>query len=187
MMKKPVPAKRFPAGLTLVEVLFASMFMSFMALMVYLVLHRSSDTYSNESMHLALDERAREAMSEIARDLREAGDTTLSTGDPPLPVLDGQKVSDLRFGVHSGYDMTGRKVLYTRVVRYRFMPAAGEGYVERTDRSGVTTHLCDDVKNGGLTFVVSGRKVTVTLALERRDLKGTLIHREATTSVELRN
>lgn len=189
-------------GLTLLEVIFASAIMSTIAVMVFLILHRSTDTYSNQSMHLALDERGREILAEIARDLREGGRDTFSSGTPPVAIVEGQPYGDLRFGVNSGYDMTGRRILFTRVVRYRFVLDAGEsangmdddgdgladeGFVERTDRHGRTTRLCGDVRSPGLAFVVTDRLVKVTLVLERRDPKGTLIRRDAVTSVELRN
>lgn len=202
MATSRVSAEKIPGGLTLVEVIFSSIIMSLVVLLVYLVLHRSTETAGNESLHLSLDERAREVLAEIARDLRESARHTLSSGDPPAPVPLGQAVADLRFGVNSGYDMTQRKLLFTRIVRYRFVLGPGEipngtdddgdglvdeGAVEKTDRFGVTTRICSDVAASGLKFVVSDRLVTVTLVLERRDAKRTLLRREAVTSVELRN
>jgi len=190
------------AGLTLLEVIIASTIMSVLVLMVYLILHRSTDTYGNESLRLSLDQRSRDVLAEIARDLREAGSTTLTTGDPPTSVVEGTSYNDLRFGVNSGYDLANRKVLFTRIVRYRWRmdpdeAANGkddnanglidEGYIEKRDRYGVVTRICDDVKYRGLTFIAGPGLVTVTLELERRDPKGTLVTRKAVTAIELRN
>lgn len=201
-MERGTKAGRSRAGLSLVEVLIASGILSVLVTIVYLVLQRSSDTYANESVHLSLDERARETLTEISRDLREAGSATMRTGDPPVPLVDGQPVEDLRFGTISGFDPTRREVQFSNTVRYRWRPALGEvvnglddngdgradeGTVERTDPSGKVTRLCGDVKVQGLKFVYTPHKVAVTLDLERLDLKGTRVQRRATTTVDLRN
>jgi hypothetical protein len=189
-------------GLTLVEVVFATAFLSILVFIVYLVLHRSSERIGNESVHLSLDERAREVLSEVARDLRDSARETLSTGIPPAPVVPGQAYADLRFGVNSGYDLATRAVQFSRTVRYRFVPdpadpangadddgdgLVDEGSVEKTDLHGGVTRICDDVVASGLRFVLQDRLVTVTLTREHRDPKGTIVRREANTSVELRN
>jgi hypothetical protein len=190
------------AGLTLVEVVFASAFLSVLVFIVYLVLHRSADRVGNESIHLALDERAREVLSQLARDLRDSARETLSSGTPPAPVVTGQAYADLRFGVNSGYDLATRAIRFTQVCRYRFVPdpaelangadddgdgLADEGSVEKTDRHGQVTRICDNVAASGLRFVLEGRLITVTLVLAQRDSKGFIVRREAKTSVELRN
>ncbi len=190
------------AGLGLLEVLVATAVLSVLVGIVYLLLQRSSDTYVNESVHLSLDGRARELLSEISRDLREAGPATLKTGDPPVPVVAGQPVADLRFGMISGFDQVRREAQFARPARYRWIPAPGEslngsddngdgrideGVVEKTDPFGKTTRVCSDVKAGGLKFVYTPHKVGVTLELEQRDLKGTRIRRQATITVDLRN
>ena len=164
-MDRGTKAGRRRAGLSLVEVLIASGILSVLVAIVYLVLQRSTDTYANEAVHLSLDERARETLTEIGRDLREAGSATMRTGDPPVPLVPGQPYADLRFGTISGF----------------------EGYVERTDPSGKVTCLCGDVKVQGLKFVFTPNKVAVTLDLERRDPKGTRVQRKAATTVDLRN
>lgn len=189
-------------GLTLLEVLVASVIMSALAAIVFLVLQRSTDTYSNESVHLSLEEQGREVLAQIARDLRDSSAATMTTGDVPVPVTEGSKYNDLRFQVNTGYDLDLREVQYARTVRYRWRMAADEvanglddngngladeGYIEKSDRFGKVTKICDDVKKQGLTFLIGARLVTVTLELEQRDLKGTLIHRKIVSTVELRN
>jgi prepilin-type N-terminal cleavage/methylation domain-containing protein len=190
------------AGLTLLEVLFATAIMSMVAALVFLILHRSSDHFSNESSSLQLEGRAREILIEVARDLRESHRDTFSTGDPPVPVVDGTAYNDFRFRVNSGYDLKDRSVQYAGTVRYRFRLDDGEfadgldnngnglvdeGYVEKTDRYGTITRIGTDAKQPGITFTPNGRVVVVTLTLERRDLKGTPIRRQASISVDLRN
>ncbi|HLF92766.1 MAG TPA: prepilin-type N-terminal cleavage/methylation domain-containing protein [Planctomycetota bacterium] len=201
-MDRGTKAGRRRAGLSLVEVLIASGILSVLVAIVYLVLQRSTDTYANEAVHLSLDERARETLTEIGRDLREAGSATMRTGDPPVPLVPGQPYADLRFGTISGFDPTRREAQFSNAVRYRWRSALGEivngqddngdgradeGYVERTDPSGKVTCLCGDVKVQGLKFVFTPNKVAVTLDLERRDPKGTRVQRKAATTVDLRN
>lgn len=199
-------SSRKNAGLTLLEVMVASAVLTAAVSMVYLVLHRASDSYANETVHLALDERARDVLAQMAREIREAGLATFVTGTPPAGLVAGTPVSDIQFGRHSGFDLGARKVRFENVVHYRWAidPAelpdgkdnngnglVDEGILEKTEtfpgRPVVRSRVCGDVTNQGLTFVLRGRSVAITLELARKDLRGTLVRRTAETSVELRN
>jgi hypothetical protein len=193
---------RGKSGLSLLEVLFATAIMGAVISMVYVILHRSTQRFGNEMVHLALEERARETLLRVARDLREAGEGTLRAGDPPVVPLPGQAYHDLRFGVITGYDFAGREARFGESVRYRWVPdpadpvngrdddgngTVDDGWVELTDRRGRTSRICSHVTAQGLSFKVEGAVVTVTLDLERRDADGRPVRGSAVKSIELRN
>jgi prepilin-type N-terminal cleavage/methylation domain-containing protein len=193
---------RRTAGFSLLEVVIASAILALVVLATYGILYSSSTTYANQSVHVALDDLAREVLSDLARDLREAGKHTLTTGDPPAAVVPGTPYTDLRLGVHSGFSMADRKPLFADTVRYRWVPARGEtvdgkdnnrdgfvdeGEIEKMDRFGAVTRICPNVLTDGLKFTLDESAVTVSLELARRDARNTLVSRRAETRIELRN
>jgi hypothetical protein len=183
-------------------VVFATAIMGAVISMVYVILHRSTTTWGNEMVQLALVERARETLLRVARDLREAGPDTLRAGEPPVVPAAGQVYHDLRFNVITGYDLTEREARFDVGVRYRWVPdpadpvngrdddgngTVDDGWVEMTDRHGRVSKICSHVKLQGLSFQVEGPVVTVTLELERMDPRRKPVTGKLVKSLELRN
>jgi type II secretory pathway pseudopilin PulG len=196
-------------GFTLLETVIAGAILAAVVVTIFAVLNSSSAETAAQSKRLELDRLARDTAEQIARDLREAGLSTLRTwiqipGPAGFyPPANGTTYYDLQFGKHSGYDLKTKKVLFANTLRYRWMrdaaeiddgldnngnAVADEGHVERTDPYGTVTRICPDVKEQGLKFVLNGRTVAITLELERKDRgTGVLYAARAETTVELRN
>lgn len=198
--------KRPPNGFSLLEVMVAAAILTFVVALIYAALFSAGDTYANDSVHLALDERGREVLNQMVRELREAGVSTFVSGSPPAAIVAGTPYADVSFGRHSGLNLTTKQVEFGHTVRYRWVldPAeiangkddnanglVDEGLIEKTEtflgKPAVTTRICRDVKNQGLKFVLQNRSVAITLELERRDPKGTVVARKVETTAELRN
>lgn len=199
-------------GVTLVEVIVASAILMGVLGMTYILLHTSTNEYANQSAHVALDDRAREVLADIARELHNAKNpptTTLAlvAGDPGYETA-VPKAIDLNFTTISRFNYATRQPVYGNSIRYwwELDPAEGstkdgkdnngnglvdEGVIKKSEtfegKPAVTSVICRDVAYKGLRFQLGDHTVMITLELQRRDPKGTLITRRAEMTTDLRN
>jgi hypothetical protein len=205
-----VKAKR--KGVTLIEVIVATTILMGVLGMTYLMLHTSTNEYANQSVHVALDERARDLLADITRELHNAKHPPTTTmflvsGDPDFDAAVPRAI-DLNFNTISRFDYAASKPVFGNAVRYWWELDIGEGTVrdgKDNNRNGlvdegvikktetfegkppVTTEVCRDVAYKGLRFRLGDHTVMVTLELQRRDARNTLVTRKAEMTTDLRN
>ncbi len=163
--------RRHDRGLTLLEVTVASAILGAMVLMLFLILHSTSASVELQSANLKLDERGREALEEIARELRMSGTDALWNASPSLKKLtSNDQTSDLQFYIPGAFDMgayvkNDGKTVLDKSIRYVWVcderdslgnplvdgkdndndGLVDEGYVRKTDLYGKVSRLVDDV------------------------------------------
>lgn len=197
-------------GATLLEVIVASAILVGVLGMAYLLLQTSTNEYANQSVHLALDQRARDVLADMVRELNNArhpptAASPLAAGDPgydsSIP-----RYTDLAFSMISRFDYAGKQPVFGDQVRYRWVLEDGEtvngkddnrnglvdeGVIEKIEtfegKPAVTTVVCRDVAFKGLRFQPGDHVVTVVLDLQRRDMRNTLVLRKVETTADLRN
>ncbi len=202
--------KARPNGFTLLEVAVAATILFVVMSMAYLLLFASSNEYANQTVHLALDERARDVLADMVRELQNAQDppTPESPLQPSDPGYDPGKpfCTELAFRTISRFDYASRAPVFGNQVRYRWILESGEtangmddngnglvdeGAIEKTEtlegRPAVRSVICRDVACKGLRFLPGNGSVSITLELQRRDARDTLVSRKAATTAQLRN
>jgi len=197
-------------GLSLLEVIIASTILVGVLGIAYLLLHSSSSEYTNQSTHLKLDDRARDLLADLVRELQNAKNppvqaSPLAPGDPGYDAA-APKYTELTFSTISRFDYASRAPFYGNQIRYRWLLENGEtangkddnrngfideGVIEKTEtfegKPAVTTIVCRDATFKGLRFQPLNRTVAVTIELQGRDWRNTLVSRKAETTAELRN
>ncbi len=198
-------------GVSLIEVLVAATILSGIFLTLYAILHTSTDDYANQSIHVKLDQLARDTLEQIVRELRNAGavatDNLIVPGEP-LYVADGvSRWADIDFTLHSGINPATGAPIFGDRIRYRWVVEPDEvvngvddnrnglideGYIERTETLGaaapVVSKLCRGVvPNKGLAVDASPSRVGVELEVMGLDAKRRIQTRRAQSAADLRN
>lgn len=181
--------RRGNRGVTLVEVMIASVILGILTLMIYGLIYRGSTTYAVASRHNTLQRNARNALDRIAEELRIANPDTLVAG------MDGGGVGTLQFQTSTGF--SGGATTWGPMIRYTYEASSvdannnsiqDEGRLVREDLgSGVKATICDYVKKGGFVLSQTGQRVTITLTLVVADEKNKEMSSTVSTSIVLRN
>jgi hypothetical protein len=122
---------------SLLEVIIAFVILTGVVVMVFALLHSSSTEYGNQSIHLALDDAARETLAKMAEELRLMGgnvqwrqpglgqfwDPALEA--PPRPTF--ERYLEVEFEVATGLTLSPAgggppQVTYGDRIRYRWVP-----------------------------------------------------------------
>jgi len=82
------------AGMTLIEVLIASAILIVLVVVVFTLLINSSDHYQGQAVLLSLDERGREILNEISKDLRMSKMDLIVNPATGLPIQPNTPPSD---------------------------------------------------------------------------------------------
>lgn len=170
-------------GLTLLEILIATVILSLLLVLAYSVLGPLPEVYSDSVRRANLEEAARRAVEEIARDLRVADGATLT--------VSSYRGSDrVKFRAPQKYVEEG--VVWGPMVQYRVEPSkvdanrngvADDGRVVRVENNSVRT-ICHFVPPGALSFKRQGNNVFIRLELSSSAGAGAPV---VETSVTLRN
>lgn len=140
-----IQRKKRPAGLTLIEVMIAMGIMIGLAVMVYMMLFSSATHATNETTNVNLDDKARETLLNISREVRMSGggyttnDLLAATDlfyrtaqDPASPALPPPRFADYTFGCCMDMapiiNLTTKTVApnFGKVIRYFWRAATGE-------------------------------------------------------------
>ncbi len=206
--------RRNRAGMTLLEVLIASIILAAVIGATMLLLTDSSRSYQDQNLLLNLDQRGREIVNEMTRELRMSNLNTLTNGATNVLITPNDTVeyTNLKFKVPGTvFDMKGYQAaaanILTQTIQYRWALSTAEGaaingvdddkngvvddgVVQRIE-NGVTRKLCPDLKVNGLRFKVpltNPGRVEITLDMEVMDgRRKAKISRTVQTAVELRN
>jgi prepilin-type N-terminal cleavage/methylation domain-containing protein len=198
--------KRSNRGLTLIEVLIASVILAVISLAIYLLIERGSSTYATASRHATLQASARQIVERLCEELRIANPLTLKGGPGKLEF---QK--RLSFDPVTGVTLWGPTVTYftqtsvldldndliedDQLLRTGMEDTDGDGTPDKV----VTSKLSDYVKKG--SFIVTSvvppanptpndplsNKISVALTLMLTDTKGKVVSTTVSSTVTVRN
>jgi hypothetical protein len=190
-------------GFTIVELAIASTVAILMLAAVYAVTSESTDTARLGTNMAVLEGHASRALDRIAKELVAAGLETLDPRDPlgvaalTFRKATGADAGEPTWGPRESLGLRSfagdREVVWVRDLDDEDGPREIVlcGSV-RELAEGETANGADDngnglVDEGGLSFELSGRTLTIRLTLERADRVGGVLTRTMTTSVKLRN
>ncbi|MBI2933404.1 MAG: prepilin-type N-terminal cleavage/methylation domain-containing protein [Planctomycetes bacterium] len=173
-------------GFSFIEILIAVAILALVLGATYAVLASSMRSYTNQSNLAAVQERARQVMDEMIKELRMADKDTLIIGQ-----LNGSGRIDC--AVATGY--AGGKVVLSTPIQYQCEPSPvdannnGQQDESRLVRiqEGRTLVLCQSVKTGGLTITRTGNNLTVKLEVIATDEANRELSTVVESSVTLRN
>ncbi len=206
-MRNGGPKRR---GFTLLEVVIASVILVALIGFTLLLVASSSATYESQNLQLTLDQRGRDTLIEIARELRMSTMSSLVNGQTGGAILpnDVTTYTNLRFKIPGTWDFSmasSPSAVMNQTVGYQWALVPGEtangaddnanglvdeGVVERIEGTNPARRMCFDVKNVGLSFKVPSTnpgRVEIVLDLEVMDRKRVKLSRRVETTVELRN
>ena len=175
------------AGLTVLEVLIATVVATVALGILITALGASSDTYMSVSRIARAEEGGRRALDAIVNDLRLADkDMFVIT-----PEFGSHRVD---FRVPTGYDDHGG-VQWSTTIAIRYEPSTLDANLNSSMDEGMLVRiqdgrrrvLCHYIEQGQFSLERTGDHVAVELGLVIGDGKGRVATRSVRTSVELRN
>jgi prepilin-type N-terminal cleavage/methylation domain-containing protein len=200
--------KRSNRGLTLIEVLIASVILVVISLAIYLLIERGSSTYATASRHAALQASARQIVERLCEEVRVANPLTMIGTTTYTNVLDPSTGTGfLSFQKAETFDIAVGTTTWGPTVTYTSQPSAVDldndgNYddaivrtcLEDLDGDGtpetlVTSKLSDYVKKGSfvVTYTPAANKVTVAVTLMLTDTKGKVVTTTVSSTVIVRN
>ncbi len=205
-------SKRAVGGFTLVEVALATAVLLVLLSLILMTLTSWTDDVEVQIAAATLEGQARRVVDRIADELKDAGSSTFIPAATDLAVPNGS--ASLSYQKCTGF--SGGVPIYGPQHRIEFeypdpsVPAGG-GLVRRVEgppgpgqqshswTHDVASYLEGELANGlddnadgviderGLSFVLDGTILRISLTLERMTRRGFLIRRTVRTSVRLRN
>lgn len=178
-----VPRPRRPRsrmGFTLLEILISAIILGGVVASSLAFLLSSERWFASGLAADVLDQRARDLVEQIGRDLRQAGAATLI---PPNP----DRSTTVAFQQPTGYADDG--VAWGPVISYGLVETPGAAPFQSCVRTsgGRGIALGGEIVPGGLTFTLAAEGITIALTLQRALPSGETLVRSAATTVRLRN
>ncbi len=178
-------SRKHRSGFTLLEVTIASVILVVLIGIVFAILMNSTRTYQNQAAHLSLDDRAREVVNDIAKELRQSKVTLLTPNPMPAswPNPSTAIFNDLQFRI-PGAVSSGNTVLaefkqnpdrlFTKRIRYRWVSDPNDA-LDGIDNNkngvideGVVEKIEDDLNTAGA--VIATRRSRICYEVKKKGM-----------------
>ncbi len=186
--------RRGDRGLTLIEIIVSVVILLIICYVIYLIVFNASVNYTNQTRLGDIQDRARRALDEMAREMRQADLTNTQIPSPNHP-----SVPSIRFRPITGYQKDPSTGQYTftwgNPVEYVYEdsdidadsnPATADGRIIRIENNNRRI-ITDYLKPGGLVFKRSGDDVTIEVTFITADYRNKVLETKLRTAVTLRN
>ncbi|KPJ62337.1 MAG: hypothetical protein AMS15_04295 [Planctomycetes bacterium DG_23] len=185
---------------TLLEIVVVMAIFLIILLMVFAVADRGTKFYYTASALASLQETGRKALDRMATDLRGTG-LSIVTDSQGQPLVQGLSYQEIRFRRNPGYGNDGIPWDEGEAIVYRFDYDTGEtdnevdddgdglideGVIVRVE-DGSPAEIAHNVKEGGLSFILQGSRIVMTVELQDIDENRRSLEASVDTIVYLRN
>jgi prepilin-type N-terminal cleavage/methylation domain-containing protein len=195
------------AGMSLIEVLIASVILFLVSGALYMMLFSAGRTYGNMSMLGDSQERARRLMDDMSKELRMADSATVvisttvtandtitfkvpdvdsTTGKVKIDAVTLKPLWTTNIVYKVEYDTFTGSSASTLIVDQNVNKLIDDYRVTRTF-NGSTVRLARYIKNGGLSFTKTSDNIVILLTFFSLDHKNQIIDTTLRTSITLRN